>query len=109
MGRGRPLKSKIRQNIVNILYHLRSAHGYEIYSHYKELFPQVTLRSIYYHLSKGLETKELILEEERKEKGEFSWGPETTRRYYALGPNANPRSSPRVKLYFETKDDKPGR
>jgi len=48
--RGRPVKSEIRQNIVEILFYLKRAYGYDIYKVYIKIFPKVTLRSIYYHL-----------------------------------------------------------
>ena len=42
--RGRPTYSKVRQNVIEILYVMGEAYGYQIYKAYKELFPTVTLR-----------------------------------------------------------------
>ena len=62
MTKGRPLKSEIRKNIVEILNIKKSLYGYEIYKIYTAIFPKVTLRSIYYNLSKGVQTGELKVE-----------------------------------------------
>jgi hypothetical protein len=101
--RGRPIGSSIRQNIVEILYFRKKAYGYDLYKDYCELFPKATLRVIYYHLQKGVALKEFELEEVRMEKGDYSWGGEAEKKYYKLGPNANPRIDKKVKAYFEKK------
>ena len=100
-GRGRPIKSEIRQNIIDILHVLGSGYGYDVYKIYQEIFPKVTMRSIYYHLKKGTQTNEFKISEIKKEKGHFSWGGEVEKTYYALGPNAQPRDNERIK--FATK------
>ncbi|MEK6886309.1 MAG: hypothetical protein AABW88_00605 [Nanoarchaeota archaeon] len=101
MGRGRPVKSAIRQNIVEILNVRGDMYGYDIFRVYKEIFPSITLRSIYYHLKKGISTGEFIVKEVRKEKGNFSWGGETEKTYYALGPKAMAKGDSKVKDYFK--------
>jgi len=55
MKKGRPVKSEIRQNMVEILHFIPKAYGYELYKVYVAIFPKVTLRSIYYHLKKGVD------------------------------------------------------
>jgi len=70
--RGRPVKSRIRQNIVEILYFLDKGYGYDIYKTYRALFPKVTLRSIYYHLKKGTRIGEFKVNKVKLEKGDFS-------------------------------------
>lgn len=105
-SRGRPVKSNIRQNIVNILTFSGPAYGYDIYKHYIELFPRVTMRSIYYHLSKGLETKEIKIDKVKKEKGNYSWGSDAEKTYYTIGTNAQPKEEDRVKKYFAEKKKK---
>ncbi len=97
MKRGRPLKSDVRQNIVNILYIIREGYGYEIYRIYRTIFPAVTMRLIYYHLKKGIETGEIKVKEIRKEKGDFSWGAEAEKTYYTLAENASPRVDDRIR------------
>ena len=103
MKKGRPVKSEIRQNVVEILSHIKKAYGYEIYKIYVSIFPKVTLRSIYYHLKKGLELVELQINKIEKEKGDYSWGGEAEKIYYALGQNAKPSGNDRVKEYVESK------
>jgi hypothetical protein len=90
MVRGRPVKSKIRQNIVDILYFLGEGYAYDIYKIYRDLFPKVTMRSVYYHLKKGISTKEFMINCVKKEQGDYSWGHEVEKTYYALGPSARP-------------------
>ncbi len=101
MKRGRPLRSVIRQNIVEILHHIDKSYGYEIAKMYLEIFPAVTQRSIYYHLRKGVMTKEFEVHEIRKEKGDFSWGSVVEKTYYSLGKDAQPKGDNRVKEYVE--------
>ncbi|MDP7179957.1 MAG: hypothetical protein QF824_01695 [Candidatus Woesearchaeota archaeon] len=101
MKRGRPIKSPIRQNMVEILYFLKKDYGYNIYKVYKSVFPEVTLRSIYYHLRKGVDLGEFKIQKVEKEKGDFSWGSEVEKIYYGLGPNAVTTGDPRVREFIE--------
>jgi len=101
LGRGRPAKSVIRQNITELLFFFKSACGYELYKHYCEVFPEVSMRSIYYHLKKGVKLNEFVVDRVTKEKGDFSWGPEAEKIYYANGPKAAPKIDDRVKVYFD--------
>jgi len=105
MKRGRPTKSVIRQNIVEILYFLGQGYAYDIYKHYSAIFPSVTMRSIYYHLKKGVDIHEFVVKDIKKERGEYSWGAEAEKIYYALGPQAAPQGMPKVKAYFDKKKD----
>ncbi len=93
MPRGRPVKSQIRQNIVDVLFYIKEGYGYDIYRLYKLLFPKVTIRSIYYHLKKGVELGEFKINRVEKEQGNYSWGPEAEKIYYSLGSNAKPSTS----------------
>lgn len=93
----------IRQNIVEILYFLGDGYAYDIYKHYVSVFPLVTMRSVYYHLKKGVSTNEFVVKDIKKEKGTYSWGPEAEKIYYALGPAASPHIIPKVKAYFDKK------
>ena len=99
--RGRPVKSPIRQNVVEVLYFMGEGYGYEIYKIYREIFPKCTQKSIYYHLKKGVSTGEFIVKKIEKEKGDFSWGSEVEKKYYALGPNAKPKIDKNVKEVVE--------
>jgi len=99
--RGRPVKSQIRQNIVEILNFLGEGYGYDIYKVYIGIFPKCTQKSIYYHLKKGIETGEFIVKKIEKEKGEFSWGTEVEKTYYSLGPKASASGETRIKEEVE--------
>ena len=101
MPRGRPVKSQIRQNIIEILNFLGSSSGYDLYKVYVAIFPKVTMRSIYYHLKKGVDLGEFKVDKIEKVKGDYSWGPEAEKIFYSLGPNAKPRIDIRVKDYLE--------
>lgn len=99
--RGRPIGSRVRANLIEILYFKGKAYGYDLYKDYCELFPKITLRLVYYHLRKGVALGEFSLEHVKIEKGEYSWGGEAEKKYYKLGPNAKPRMDKKVKAYFE--------
>src|SRR3989338_4760985 len=101
MPRGRKPESVIRQNIVEILYFMKKAHGYEVYRIYKAVFPLVTMRSIYYHLKKGFLLEEFKIAEIKKEMGDFSWGNYAEKIYYELGRNAKPVGNLAVKNYLD--------
>ena len=105
--RGRPVKSEIRQNIIEILFYLKKAYGYDMYKIYIKIFPKVTLRSIYYHLKKGVALGEFRIESVLKEKGDFSWGGEVEKTYYAIGENAKPAGNERVKEYMDKEHNAP--
>jgi hypothetical protein len=105
MGRGRPVGSAVRQNMIEILYFLESAHGYHIFRIYKQLYPKITLRAIYYHLSKGKELGEFEIDTIHKEKGDYSWGGEAEKIYYRLGKNAKPRIDQRIKALLDSKPE----
>lgn len=102
--RGRPLNSIIRRNIIEILYFLGKGYGYDIYKVYREIFPKVTMRSIYYHLNKGRELGIFKVEQVQQELGDYSWGAVAEKTYYSLGKNANPRGDIRVKNFLENVD-----
>ena len=103
MAKGRPIKSEIRQNIVEILYFMKEGYGYDIYKAYIVIFPKVTMRSIYYHLKKGTDLREFKVSKIEKEKGNYSWGPEAEKIYYSLGEAAKPAGNEKAKEYFEKK------
>lgn len=101
MTRGRPIKSQIRQNIIEILFYLGKGYGYQISKIYNEIFPAVTQRSIYYHLRKGVYTKEIEVNKIKEEKGDFSWGDTVEKIYYELGDFAEPKGDNRVKEFMK--------
>ena len=99
MARGRPVGSAMRQNVVEILAVLEKGYGYQIAKIYNEIFEPVTQRSIYYHLRKGVITREFELEEIKSEKGQFSWGESCEKTYYSLGKEAKPRGNAKVEEF----------
>ncbi len=99
--RGRPFNSEIRNNIVEILQYLEEGYGYEISKLYNKIFPKVTMRSIYYHLKKGIVLGEIRMKEIKQEKGDYSWGSTVEKIYYSLGDKAQPKGSDRVKKAVE--------
>jgi len=101
MARGRPVRSEIRQNVIEILHYLGKGYGYQICKIYQEIFPAVTQRSIYYHLRKGTQTREIIVNQIKEEKGDFSWGSTVEKIYYELGEAAEPKGEPRVKEFLK--------
>lgn len=102
MGRGRPPKSMVRQNMIEIIYFLKKSSGYDIYKVYREIYPTCTLRNIYYHLKKGVSLGEFELESVKNVKGLCSWGNQTEKIYYKLGKNAKPTGDSRVKKFIDT-------
>ncbi|MFH1316355.1 MAG: hypothetical protein ABII01_02450 [Candidatus Woesearchaeota archaeon] len=98
--KGRPIKSQIRQNIIEILHHMKRAYGYDLYRIYVEIFPKVTLRSIYYNLKKGVDLEEIRIDKIEREKGNYSWGEEAEKKYYAIGKKADVKDDKRVSDYF---------
>ncbi|MCX6708949.1 MAG: hypothetical protein NTW67_04880 [Candidatus Woesearchaeota archaeon] len=100
-SRGRPVKSEIRQNVIEILNVIGSDYGYKIHKYYNELFPSCTRENIYYNLRKGVKLGEFELAEVKQEKGAYSWGTVVEKKYYRLGPKAVPRNDPKVKDFFD--------
>ncbi len=98
---GRPLGSKVRQNIIEILYFYKQLHGYELYKIYTDLYPPVTMRLIYYHLKKGLSLGEFKIARVDKKVGNYSWGGVSENILYTLDSAASPIIEPHVKSYFE--------
>ncbi len=94
--RGRPFKSEIRNNIITILFYLGEGYGYEVSKLYNKIFPKVTMRSIYYHLKRGVELGEIQMKEIKQEQGNYSWGTVVEKTYYSLGKNAHPATNDQV-------------
>ncbi|MEM2121127.1 MAG: hypothetical protein QXU20_00505 [Candidatus Woesearchaeota archaeon] len=103
--RGRPLKSDVRENIIDLLFLLKEAHGYEIYKFYNALFPKVSQRLIYYHLRKGISTGDFEISRIKSEDGNFSWGSKSERVYYKLSGNARPNPDKKIIVRFNKLKD----
>jgi hypothetical protein len=95
--RGRPFNSEIRNNVLTILFYLGEGYGYEISKLYNKIFPKVTMRSVYYHLKKGISLGEIKMKEVKQEHGDYSWGTTVEKIYYSLGDKANPKDSEKAK------------
>ena len=102
--RGRPVQSQIRQNIIEILAHLGEGYGYQISLLYNQIFPACTMRSVHYHLKKGLETQEFTVKRIVKEEGKYSWGAHAEKIYYGLGENAKLKMEQRAAAFFEKRE-----
>lgn len=102
MVKGRPIKSQIRQNILEILHYMGEGYGYQIAKIYNEIFPTATQRSIYYNLQKGILTKEIAVHKIEEEEGNFSWGSMVEKKYYSLGKNAEVKGDKRVKEFLKS-------
>ena len=100
MKRGRPAQSVVRQNMVEIVAVKKQVYGYELFKIYLDIFPTITMRNIYYHLKKGIETGEFSVAKVEKQEGTYSWGPASEHTYYQLGAKAEPRGDVKVKEYF---------
>ncbi|MBS3110379.1 hypothetical protein J4227_07665 [Candidatus Woesearchaeota archaeon] len=107
MPRGRPIKSAIRQALVEILFVMKKAYGYELYKVYDAVYPKATLRAVYYNLRKGVELGEFKINVIKSEKGEYSWGTEAEKTYYELGDAARAAGDPRVREYLEKQHSGP--
>lgn len=99
--RGRPVKSDIRQNLVEMLAVTGPEYGYKIHRWYNELFPACTRENVYYNLRKGVKLGEFELAEVKQEKGNYSWGSMVEKKYYKVGPKASVRGDPRVREFFD--------
>lgn len=101
---GRPVGSKIRDNIIDILFIMEEGYGYEIHKVYQSIFGKVAQKSIYYNLARGIDTSEFKLKEVKKETGDFSWGSIVEKNIYCLGDNAKARLNEDIKAYFDKKN-----
>ena len=98
---GRPFGSKIRQNLIEILFYLGEGYGYELHKLHEQLFKPCTKEVIYYHLKRGVERNEFEVKEVKIESGNFSWGPQTRKIIYKLGTLARPHMTEDIKEPIE--------
>ncbi|MBD3262992.1 hypothetical protein GF374_01280 [Candidatus Woesearchaeota archaeon] len=95
--RGRSLGSPIRDNLIELLHFVGPSYGYYLYKKYKKVFGDVSLRSIYHHLSKGVELGLFEVKGVEKAKGDYSWGAGVQRTVYKLSTGASPKKDPAIK------------
>jgi len=82
MPRGRKPGSVVRDNIIDLLRKKGPMHGYQIYKSYREVYGPISLRLIYYHLHKGIDSGEIEISHISDEEGPYSWGPKARKVYY---------------------------
>ncbi len=99
--RGRKVGSPIRNNLVELLFYHGEGYGYDLYKKYIRIFGKVTLRSIYYHLSKGAELGVFVAKGTEKVQGDYSWGEHVNRAIFSLGKDSRPLGLPEVKIALE--------
>jgi hypothetical protein len=99
--RGRPVDSEIRKNLIEILYFVNKGYAYDLYRIYSAIFPKVTMRSIYYHLNKGVTMGIFRINEIKNEPGNYSWGQSAEKIYYSLTDLASPIGNILVKDYVD--------
>lgn len=99
---GRPIKSLIRDRMQQIVDALGVSYGYEIFKVYEGAFSPIDLRSMYYHLRKGVDLDVFELVGVKEEKGAYTWGDYSMRRYYVLGPAATEKASDDLHIIVKT-------
>lgn len=104
MPRGRPVKSHVRDNIIELLFFLKQAYGYDIHKNYVEFFPKTSLRNIYYQIKKGVALEEIEVEKIEQVAGDYSWGNSAEKIFYKLGPNAKPKMNPELQKFLKEKE-----
>ncbi len=95
--RGRAVGSAIRDNLIELLFHVEKAHAYGLYQKYKKVYGPVNIRSVYYNLNKGKDLGVFKITGVEKVEGDFSWGPSAERILYGLSEQAKPKGDPKVK------------
>lgn len=101
-GRGRPIRSAIRDRMQQIVDSLGAAYGYEIFKVYQSVFEPVSVRSMYYHLKRGVQLNEFKELGQKQEQGPYTWGRESTHIYYSLGDSASHRGNADLQAKVKT-------
>lgn len=86
--RGRPPGSATRDRVSEILSVIERGTGYDIFRIYRDVFGQITSRSIYYNLHQGVLLDAFEVDAVTVESGEFSWGGKAEKKYYKPGRKA---------------------
>jgi len=103
MVQGRPVKSVVRDRLIEILFVIGKDTAYNLHKHYVSIFGKCSQRNIYYQLQKGKDLDLFQIEEIVDEKGNFSWGETARKVYFKLGKGAKPQINLEVRNYFEHK------
>jgi hypothetical protein len=99
MKRGRPIKSVVRDRLIELLFVSGSITAYDAYKHYISIFGKTSQRNIYYQLQKGKDMN-IFEVEEKDEKGNYSWGDSARKMYYKLSKSAEPKINEIIVDYF---------
>lgn len=91
--RGRKPNSEIRDNIVELIQFFGEGYGYDLYKKYVKAYGKISMRSVYYHLRKGVEIGTFRVKEIEHVEGNYSWGPKAERVVFSLGAQAAPRGT----------------
>lgn len=95
--RGRPKGSLTRVRIGVILTVIERGTGYDLFRIYREVYGQITSRSIYYNLHQGLLLDEFELDAITIESGEYSWGGKAEKKYYRIGRKSHAQADDDLK------------
>lgn len=98
----RPARSKVRDQLAEILYIAGKLTAYDAHKHFLAIFGKATQRNIYYQLRRGVEIGIFRVEDVVDEKGDYSWGSVSRKVYYELAPAASPQLNTQVKHYFDS-------
>ena len=82
--KGRPVGSKLRDNITLILVQKGPMYGYEIFKEHKKRFGLTNICSIYYNLKKGVEIGLFKCKKVKDKEGNYSWGNSATVSIYSI-------------------------
>lgn len=89
--RGRKPNSEIRDNIVELIYFFGEGYGYDLYKKYTKAYGKISMRSVYYHLTKGVDLGVFRIKNIESVEGNYSWGPKAQRVVFSLGGQAQPK------------------
>ncbi len=87
--RGRKTGSKIRSNLIELLYIFGEGYGFDLYKKYIKVYGNVNIRSIYYNLNKGVDLGIFKVKEIKEELGDYSWGRFSEKKIYSLSKNSD--------------------
>ena len=96
----RRIGSLVRERLKELLFVAGELTAYEAYKHYVAIFGKVSRRNIYYQFEKGAQLAEFVVAKVTEEKGDYSWGGLSTKKYYRLGPESTPVLNEAVRNYF---------
>jgi|GEM_PF-2772107 len=76
-----PVRARIAQILEN---NSAPLYGYAIYKLYTEKFGPISIRLVYYHLTRGVKERLFVVKQVEEIRGDYSWGNQSMRKYYDL-------------------------